>query len=54
MVPPASDFSACHYLCIFTPPFSVFLLCHKHGYSNDRTQIMWDLIEQVRFLLDIP
>ncbi len=30
MVPPASDFSACFYLCIFTPPFSVFLLCHKH------------------------
>jgi transposase len=26
MVPPASDFSACFYLCIFTPPFSVLLL----------------------------
>ena len=36
MVPPASDFSACHYLCIFTPPFSVFLLCHKQRDVSDR------------------
>lgn len=38
MVLPASDFSACFYLCIFTPPFSVLLLYHIH----ERNGMVWD------------